>query len=48
MVTTLSHVEALEGEPKLKLYVYIDDSYVFKTKTYQSSANPSINLEIDM
>ena len=48
MVTTLSTVEGLEGQPKLKLYLYIDDNFIFKTKTYEASASPSIDLEIDM
>ena len=48
MVTTLSFAEGLEGEPKLRLYIYIDDNFIYKTKTFQGSSNPNINLEIDM
>ena len=48
MVVTLSYVEGLEGEPKLKLFIYVDDSYVFKSETYKSSSSPNLDVEIDM
>lgn len=48
MITTLSTVEGLEGQSKLKLYLYIDDNFILKTKTYESTPSPSIDLEIDM
>ena len=48
MITTLSHVEGLEGQPKVKLYLYIDDNFVYKTKTYEANSGPSIDLEMDM
>jgi hypothetical protein len=44
----LGHIEGMEGEPKVKLYLYIDDIYMYKTKTMQPSNNPNINYEIDM
>ena len=48
MITTLSHCDGLEGDPKLKLYIYIDDNFVYKTRTFPSSQKPEIQLEIDM
>ena len=48
MITSLSHCQGLEGEPRLKLYMYIDDNFVYKTRTYPGSNHPNINLEIDM
>jgi hypothetical protein len=32
----------------VKLYLYIDDSFAFKTRVYPKSSNPFINLDIDM
>jgi hypothetical protein len=48
LTLTMSYVEGLEGEPKLKLFIYVDDSYLFKTETYESSSSTNINIAIDM
>jgi Ca2+-dependent lipid-binding protein len=48
LMVTMTTVEGLEGEPKLKLYVYIDENYVYKTKTFRPDNNPAVNLGIDM
>ena len=48
MITTLSHVEQLEGNPRLKMYIYIDGMFVYKTRTYENSSNPVMGLEMDM
>lgn len=45
---SLGNIEGLEGEPKVKLYLYIDENYMYKTRTMPPSNNPNINLEIDM
>jgi hypothetical protein len=45
---SLGHIEGMEGEPKVKLYLYIDDNYMYKTRTLPPNNNPNINLEIDM
>jgi len=37
---SLGHIEGLEGEPKIKLYLYIDDNYMYKTRTLAPSNNP--------
>ena len=42
LIMNLEHIEGLEGDPRLKFYIYIDDRYVYKSKTYQNSANPRI------
>ena len=48
MITSLLQVEGLESDPKLKMYLYIDENFVYKTRTYHGSSNLPINLEIDM
>lgn len=48
MITALGQVDQLETAVKMKLYIYIDGNFVYKTKTYQESKRPDINLEIDM
>lgn len=48
LVCSISQVQNLEGEPQVKLYLYIDDNFAFKTRVYPKSANPFINLDIDM
>jgi hypothetical protein len=48
MITSLLQVEGLESDPKLKMYLYIDENFAYKTRTYHGSSNLPINLEIDM
>ncbi|CDW81787.1 UNKNOWN [Stylonychia lemnae] len=48
LVCSISQVQNLEGEPMVKLYLYIDDSFAFKTRVYPKSSNPFINLDIDI
>jgi hypothetical protein len=48
MITNLDRIEGLEGNPKVKMYVYIDENFVYKTRTLPPSNEPPINLEIDM
>lgn len=38
----------LENEPSIKLYLYIDDEFAYKSKAYPKDHNPVINLDIDM
>lgn len=45
---TLSHIEGLENDPRLKFYIYIDDNFVYKSKTYANSSSPQFNLEMEM
>lgn len=45
---SLGNIQGLEGQPKVKLYLYIDENYMYKTRTMPPSNNPNINLEIDM
>ena len=44
----LDHIEGLEGLPKVKAYLYIDDNLLYKTKTLPPNNNPMINLDISM
>lgn len=39
---------SLEGEPCVKLYLYVDDNFAFKTKAIAKNSNPDISLVIDM
>jgi hypothetical protein len=47
-VASISAAYSLEGEPQVKLYLYIDDNFAFKTRAYPRSSNPVINLDIDI
>lgn len=44
----LDRIEGLEGQPKLKAYLYLDDNLLYKTKTLPPNNNPQINLDISM
>ena len=46
--TALLQAFSLEGEPCVKLYLYVDDAFAFKTKACPRSANPEIAIDIDM
>lgn len=48
LMTTINQALSLEGEPCVKLYIYVDDNFAFKTRAHHKSANPLINLDIDM
>jgi len=48
LVCSLNQIQNLEGEPQVKLYLYIDDSFAFKTRVFPKNSNPYINLDIDM
>ena len=48
LVCSISQIAGLEGNPQVKLYLYIDDSFAFKTRVYPKNASPEINLDIDM
>eukprot|EP00347_Sterkiella_histriomuscorum_P021806 403332703 len=46
--TTINQALSLEGEPCIKLYIYVDDNFAFKTRAHHKSSNPVINLDIDI
>jgi len=48
MIASLDQIEGLEGTPKVKFYMYIDDQFMYKARTLPPSEKPIINLEIDM
>lgn len=48
MVVGLDKIEGLEGQPKVKVYLYLDDMLLYKTKTLPPSDNLIINTEITM
>ena len=48
LVCSISQILHLEGSPQVKLYLYIDDAFAFKTRVYPQNSNPEINLDIDM
>lgn len=48
IITSISQAQALEGDPSVKIYLYIDDNFAFKTRAYPKNSNPFINLDIDM
>ncbi len=48
LVCSISQIVGLEGNPQVKLYLYIDDSFAFKTRVYPKNSSPEINLDIDM
>ena len=48
MIVGLDKIEGLEGQPKVKVYLYLDDMLLYKTKTLPPSDNPIINTEITM
>ena len=44
----LDRIEGLEGQPKVKAYLYLDENLLYKTKTLPPNDNPQINLDISM
>ena len=44
----LDRIEGLDGLPKVKAYLYLDENLLYKTKTLPPSNNPMINLDISM
>ncbi|CDW77156.1 UNKNOWN [Stylonychia lemnae] len=48
LVTTLNQALSLEGEPCIKLYIYVDEHFAFKTRAHNKGSNPVINLDIDI
>ena len=48
IIASINQAQGLEGDAQLKLYLYIDDNFAFKTKSYPKGRNPYINLDIDM
>jgi len=47
-MTSLINATNLEGEPQVIIYLYIDTHFAYKSRVYPKSANPVINLDIDM
>ena len=47
-MTTLNQAYSLEGEPCIKLYIYVDEQFAFKSAAVPKSQNPEIALDIDM
>ena len=48
LVASLMQATSLEGEPQVIVYIYMDDIFAYKSKFYPKSANPALDLDIDM
>ncbi len=48
IITSLLQASSLEGDPQVIVYLYVDDEFAYKSRVYPRSANPNINLDIDM
>lgn len=47
-MTSVFEVNSLDSEIQLIMYLYVDNQFAYKSKTFKRSSNPQINLDIDM